>query len=319
MSKLPSTPPFESLPLKRDGPPGNAWGLYGENNQLGMLIRLTPENTIEAAKSITHGIRISLDLAMDQPKFPYFQRAIFHQEINSKAPRTVNDDILTFNTQSSTQWDGFRHYGYQEEKVFFNGVTQEQVHNTLTHGIDVWAENGGIVGRGVLLDYGAWAQSQGLSLDMFSSTKIPLSDILKVAEAQHVTFKPGDILFIRSGYTKALTGLTTAEAEELSKRPLPIQAIGVEACKETLKWMWDTEFAAVAGDMLSFESYPLSGPYMMHQWALAGWGLPLGELFDLERLASECKRLDKWDFFFSSVPLKVPGGVASPPCSVAIL
>jgi hypothetical protein len=25
-----------------------------------------------------------------------------------------NDDILHFNTQSSTQWDGFRHFSYQD-------------------------------------------------------------------------------------------------------------------------------------------------------------------------------------------------------------
>lgn len=29
--------------------------------------------------------------------------------------RTVNDDALDFNTQCSTQWDGFRHYGMSLE------------------------------------------------------------------------------------------------------------------------------------------------------------------------------------------------------------
>jgi hypothetical protein len=108
---LPKTPPFESLPLQKDGPRGNAWGLYGKDDQLGMLNRLTPETTLAATKEIIHGIRISTDLNLNQPGIPCFGRAVFNQHIHHKAPRTVNDDILTLNTQSSSQWDGFRHYG----------------------------------------------------------------------------------------------------------------------------------------------------------------------------------------------------------------
>ncbi len=42
---------------------------------------------------------------------PCFGRQAFHQHVFHKVPRTVNDDILTFNTQGSSQWDGFRHFG----------------------------------------------------------------------------------------------------------------------------------------------------------------------------------------------------------------
>lgn len=33
--------------------------------------------------------------------------------------------------------------------------------------------------------------------------------------------------------------------------------------------------------------------------------MPIGELFDLERLSVVCKGEGRWSFFFSSVPLKV--------------
>lgn len=104
-------PPFSDLPLQPDGPHGNAWGLYGPKDELGSLNRLTPQTTIEAMKEVVYGIRISTDLPLDQPGVPCFGRQPFHQHIFHKAPRTVNDDILTLNTQSSTQWDGFRHFG----------------------------------------------------------------------------------------------------------------------------------------------------------------------------------------------------------------
>lgn len=129
------TPSFSSLPLKKDGPRGNAWGLFGSKDELGMLNRLTPENTITATKEIVHGIRISTDWALDEPKVPCFNRQSFKQHIFHKQPRTVNDDILTFNTQSSSQWDGFRHFGYQDHKVYFNDCTQGEIMTGKRNGI----------------------------------------------------------------------------------------------------------------------------------------------------------------------------------------
>lgn len=36
----------------------------------------------------------------------------------------MNDDEVCLNTQSSTQWDGFRHYAYQTSRKFYNGHEQ---------------------------------------------------------------------------------------------------------------------------------------------------------------------------------------------------
>ena len=112
---FPSTPhpPFSSLPLKADGPPGNAWGKYGDNDQLGTLNLLTPTVIAAAAREIVSGVRISLDWPLNKPSYPSYGRDPFAHEIRRRGgpDRIVNDDILTFNTQSSSQWDGFRHYG----------------------------------------------------------------------------------------------------------------------------------------------------------------------------------------------------------------
>lgn len=166
-------------------------------------------------------------------------------------------------------------------------------------------ENGGIVGRGVLLDYASWATSQGHTFDPLTTHKIPLSDLKKVAESQRVSFHPNDILFIRSGYTISLSSLSSEHATTYAAQAA-IPGIGVESGEEMLRWIWENEFAAVAGDMTAFEALPFqSKEFWLHEWLLAGWGLPIGELFDLEELAKECRRLKKWTFFFNSVPLKV--------------
>lgn len=133
--KMPSRPAFDELPLRKDGPPGNAWGLFGADDQSGMLNLLTPETTANAAREIVEGVRISTDWALDSMSTPCFGRPALQHTIKHKAPRTVNDDELVFNTQSSSQWDGFRHYGYQKEKIYFNGKSQEDVMNTHVNGI----------------------------------------------------------------------------------------------------------------------------------------------------------------------------------------
>lgn len=74
-----------------------------------MLNLLTPQCIIEAAKEIRTGVRVALDWELDKPQHPSFGREKFHHEWWTKAPRAVNDDSVTFNTQGSSQWDGFRH------------------------------------------------------------------------------------------------------------------------------------------------------------------------------------------------------------------
>jgi hypothetical protein len=119
-------PTFDELPIDKTGPPGNAWGLWGKDDELGMLNLITPEVVAAAASEIKDGLRISLDLPLDKPSHPAFDRQRFHHEIINKAPMVMNDDAIHVNTQSSTQWDGFRHYGYQRVKQFYNGHRQEE-------------------------------------------------------------------------------------------------------------------------------------------------------------------------------------------------
>ena len=104
-------PPFSALPLSESGPRGNAWGLYGPEDEVGALNLLTPQVIREAAKEIRDGIRVCTDLPLDFLKQPFFHRDVFRHEIRRKEPRFVNDDWIGLNTQSVTQWDGLRHYG----------------------------------------------------------------------------------------------------------------------------------------------------------------------------------------------------------------
>ncbi|KAK5170701.1 uncharacterized protein LTR77_005291 [Saxophila tyrrhenica] len=354
-------PTFDSLPLDKSGPDGNAWGLFGQNDQLGRLNLLTKAVVAAAASEIREGLRISLDWPLNKPLQINNFRQRFEHEFLPQPPMALNDDAVSFNTQCSTQWDGFRHYGYQKPKKFYQGHTQEEfstgqpgplgidgMHRVLSQEIAtddvaiVYSENGGIIGRGVLLDWYAWAQANGEVLSPIQTGAVRLQHLKTIVEEHGISIRQGDILFIRCGFTAAYEQLSVSECKDFPNRQ-PGGYLGFEATRESLRWLWDCGFAAIASDSASFERGPATGSYndpevTIHQWALAGWGMPIGEMFDLEALAGACRERGRWTFFLCSVPLKVshpiprrrqddvlttslkiPGGVASPGNAVAIL
>lgn len=44
-------PAFEDLPLRKEDPHHSAWGLYGPNDELGTLNRLTGERVVASARN----------------------------------------------------------------------------------------------------------------------------------------------------------------------------------------------------------------------------------------------------------------------------
>jgi hypothetical protein len=147
-------------------------------------------------------------------------------------------------------------------------------------------------------------------------------------EQNDLQFRRGDILFIRIGLIQEWEITMTADQRQAYADCSSPEHAGVEGTEEMLPWIWDSGFAAVAGDSMSFEVYPPKHSYardgsehvkglFMHEILLAGWGVPIGELLDLDRLSALCKAEGRWDFFLSSAPFKMPGGVSSPPNCMA--
>jgi hypothetical protein len=66
----------------------------------------------------------SLDtsLPLNVPNQPAFGREVFKHEIKTLAEGYAYDDLYTMNTQSGTQWDGFRHFAHMSSGSFYNGV-----------------------------------------------------------------------------------------------------------------------------------------------------------------------------------------------------
>jgi kynurenine formamidase len=178
-----------------------------------------------------------------------------------------------------------------------------------------WAEQG-IVGRGVLIDFVSYAARDSILYDPLDHYAIPLSALKQIAQECNITFQPGDILLLRTGFTAAFSRASPHIKQAIFSNQ-PFQYPGLESNLTVLAFLWESQFAAVAGDCPGFEAWPPSEE-AMHQILLSGFGMPIGELFDLEELSRECTRQARWSFFFTSQVLNVRGGVASPPNAIAI-
>lgn len=94
-----SRPSFDELPLRKDDPPFSAWGLYGDDDELGTLNILTPEVVREAAREIQVGIRVPLDHLMDRLVKPSHNRAGLQHTIIPGTKNPTFDDSIQLNTQ----------------------------------------------------------------------------------------------------------------------------------------------------------------------------------------------------------------------------
>jgi len=323
--------PFSSLPN-----PKRIWlGTPSSPSEgLGRLSILTPEIVSSAAASeIKTGIRVGLGWDMTKLEYSQFGRQkCGHEIIPLWGPGGIGfgacfDDAYSMNPQQSSQWDGFRHYSQprnpsnpstSQDRVFYGGTTKEEIMNEADHriGIQHWAGKG-IAGRGILLDYALWASQHSITYSSFSTHQIPLRDLLAVAASQSIVPKFGDILFIRIGVINEWDAMSDEKKRAYAEQKEPEHA-GVAASLEVLEWLWDSGMAAVAGDAISWEVFPQQGEISLHEYLLAGWGCPIGEIFDLEALAKTCKELGRYSFFITSMPLNMPGGVSSPPNAMAI-
>jgi len=327
--------PFDSLPNKRQVWPG-APGSREEG--LGRLVLLTPDVVASAAgQCIKSGRRVTLGWELTKLDIANFGRQPCRHEIVSLLDGMAFDDIYTFNPQQSSQWDGLRHFSAPfptetkpTQRLLYGGVTPGEVVEKGNDriGLQHWAKEG-ICGRGVLLDYALYAERRGIEYSTFSDHSIPLSVLLEIASEANLSFRRGDILFVRIGVTKEWDTMMSEADKKAYAQCLRPQHAGVEGTDEMLRWIWDSGFAAVASDAISFELYPPKTSYpredgeelqgrFMHEYLLAGWGMPIGELFDLEALSELCQQENRWDFFVASAPLNMPGGVSSPPNCIAI-
>ena len=93
--------------------------------------------------------------------------------------------------------------------------------------------------------------------------------------------------------------------------------LGISACE----WLHDREVAAVAGDVFAVEVLPATEAGVslpLHIVLIRDLGLTLGEMFNFEELAADCREDGVWEFLFSGIGIKVSRSVGSPITPIAV-
>ena len=314
---LENLPSYAELSEREDAPRGSAWGVFGKDDQLGTVNFLTPERVSAAARLVRTGAVFPLDLPLHLPDPPLFNRGRYQHHIRRFEQGMGHDDHLdNFYLQASSQWDSLAHVGHPRHGLY-NGVQPEAVtgEDGSKNGMDRWAQHG-IVGRGVLLDVARKLDEQGDAIDPMSARAITVAELEATASAQGVAVGPGDILLIRTGWTKGYLAADQSTREQIAS---DLHAPGIEGSIEMAGWLWDHRIAAVASDCPALEPWPWDlSVGALHVRALCFLGMPFGELWDLEALAEDCASDDVHDFLLTSAPLNLRGGVGSPPNALAI-
>ena len=316
----PKIPSYDELPVRAGAPAGAAWGVFGDDDEVGTINLLTPERVIAAAASIRSGKVFALNLPINIPDPPLFTRGKHTHTVKifPNAEFVLDDYLDNFYPQASSQWDALAHVKHPVHGAY-NGIPDNQItgRGGMRLGIDNLARRG-IAGRGVLADVARYYDRIGKSINFTKAESIPLDDVQATLEDEGVALRAGDILLIRIGWTKFYLSASAEIKAELAKETV---VPGIEGSERTARWLWDNHLAAVASDSPALEALPKTAGNEMeflHFHMLAFFGMPIGEMWNLEGLAEDCAADGRYDFFLTSAPLNVPGGVGSPPNALAI-
>ena len=100
--------PYRELTTDRTPPHRSAWGFFGEDDQIGTVNWLGPEQVRRAASLVSAGRVFSLNWELEKPDPPLFNRQPMRHHIIALHPG-ADDYYDGFYPQTSSQWDALCH------------------------------------------------------------------------------------------------------------------------------------------------------------------------------------------------------------------
>lgn len=302
------------------------WGRWGPDDELGTLNFITPDKVAEGAGEVQTGevFSLSIPFGSDGPQNGGLGRFNpIHLMLRDGGDALTGafkdfygghdrhirgaDDMIIMPLQCATQWDSLAHI-IHDDKIY-NGYSAAEVSSAgaKRNGIDKARSK--LAGRGVLLDV-ARAKGQPWLEPGYGITSADLDD---VAASQGVEVGEGDVVLVRTG-----------QLAEVADRGSWGDYAGGSApglALDALRWIYDRSIAILATDTWGVEVRPNATPEIFqpfHIAAIVYMGLMLGEIFDLEELATACAQDGRYSFFFSGLPLVITGAVGSPVNPMAV-
>jgi kynurenine formamidase len=296
------------------------WGRWGDEDEIGALNLITPERVRAAAALVRRGAVFSLAIPLDAngPQTGHVGRTnplhVMLQDggdIASGAQAHTmmewTDDAMYLPLQSSTQWDALAHIFFEGRMYNGHGTNEVTSAGARRNSIDRVRDR--IVGRGVLLDLPRAVGRETLE----PSERIDSAMLERCAAAQGVEVGAGDIVLVRTGAMRRMRAQASWEGYVNG----PMAGLSIESAA----FFCERDVAAIAIDTWTPEVVPVEVPDVpasIHVILLVYAGITIGEIFDLEDLASDCADDGVYEFLVSAPPLRVTAGVGSPINPVAI-
>lgn len=273
-------------------------GRWGPDDELGTLRHVTPERRLAALATVRIGAVVSIGKDLPVGRTRQVPPSVVHIMAHAgQSADSANDFIgLMPHGFEVTHLDAVGHAFF--EGWAYNGRRAADIVTSsgLVFG-SILAMRDGIVTRGVLLDVAA---AHGVEY-LAQGEAITVKDLEHAELHGGVTVQPGDAIFVRSGHDVRLAqgGFESDDVRE-----------GITA--DVLGWLRDREVAVYSGDCIERLPSDQDGVTMpLHQIGLAGLGLAILDIPDVEALATACLGFGRSEFLLIVAPLRLPGGTGS--------
>ena len=276
------------------------WGRWGDDDELGTLNLITPEKRLAAAKLVREGVAVSMALDLNTVADELNQNPFFHDRTTSTFGnhQVASDEYrVSYHGFAHSHVDGLPHFAHGGK--FYNGLPFEG----LVDGVDtlgIHNAKNGIFTRGVLVDM-AWFKG----VDFLEPGTAIMPEDFEAWEAKTgIKVGSGDVLLVRTGRWERV--------RQKGQWNFLEQAAGAHA--SLAKWLRERDVAVIGcdgvSDVMPGNVEGLVNP--LHQLVLAGLGMLILDNLDLDAVAAEAARRDRWEFLFVGAPLRVRGGTGSP-------
>jgi kynurenine formamidase len=312
-------PRYRDLPVDPGLPAGSSWGVFGSDDQVGMLNLLDEQRVRDGVALVRRGAVFPLNWKMELPDPPVLGRLpMTHTYI--RLDGGFDETYDSFNPQASSQWDALCHVDHPVHG-FYNGHGVEEITGRpgSALGIDKWAERG-IVGPFVLIDVARYRTQTGDPIDYCTKDVVTLECLRGALEMQGSRIEPGTIVLLHFGWIEWYESLDSAERAALAETEMfPVPGLSTEPDMD--EWVWDSGIAAIVADNPSVEAMPFdkaSDRTFLHFRLVALHGIAFGEMHDLSRLAEDCAQDGVYQGFFTAAPMNKLGGSGSTGNALAI-
>lgn len=282
------------------------WGRWGADDQRGAINLITPEKRVSAARLVRSGRTVSLsrDVPIRMglgPELPadHWMRVI--QRGNGGL--AVDYYGILYHGFGATHLDALCHV-WDEEGMWGGRDPRQEIDTQGARWGDVTAWSEGITTRGVLLDVPRFRGEPFVSLER----PVHGWELEAICAAQAIHPLAGDALLVYSGRE----AWQRAHPDWNGYAP-PNPGLHVSC----LPFIRDHDVALLGWDLMDARPSGYDIPWEVHG-AIFAYGVALLDNALLEPLADACQQEGRYEFLFTTAPLRVPGGTGSPVNPVAL-